>query len=316
MDDRELAIEELKRRDVWRYVEPSLTMVTSALAEPIAGVAGIAGAVLPGQEGQGADWVDMTTSALTYLPQTPQGQAGLQAVGDSILGYAGEAFEDVSERSGDFVYDLTGSPALAAAAYSAPTAALEMFGVRTLGKAGQTAAKANLGTLRSGAGPSSLADNFDFDFPITHMGDVTDGIESGGVFDGLFGSAGDTSQGGTNSGSIETTFYPRKGRVADVGEIDLDYNKSIATLKKEFPDADAEKIDLLYEITAEDRNVFAMDENPLDEYGFDDLGEASWEAQRIRGKIAADQDFDAIAMNDEHGISYLIPHGSKAKKGR
>ena len=37
-----------------------------------------------------------------------------------------------------------------------------------------------------------------------------------------------------------------------------------------------------------------------------DLGEASWEAQRLRGVIAKKQGFHAVAMPDEHGTSYLV----------
>ncbi|CBX44578.1 hypothetical protein P88_00670 [Erwinia phage phiEt88] len=33
---------------------------------------------------------------------------------------------------------------------------------------------------------------------------------------------------------------------------------------------------------------------------------ASWEMQRLRGRVAAHLGFDAVEMNDEHGTSYLI----------
>ncbi|MCZ0823694.1 AcrIF11 family anti-CRISPR ADP-ribosyltransferase [Dickeya solani] len=35
-------------------------------------------------------------------------------------------------------------------------------------------------------------------------------------------------------------------------------------------------------------------------------GDASWEMQRLRGRIAAHLGFDAVEMDDEHGTSYLI----------
>ena len=39
----------------------------------------------------------------------------------------------------------------------------------------------------------------------------------------------------------------------------------------------------------------------------DSLGEASWEAQRLRGQLAKELGYRAIAMSDEHGTSYLVP---------
>lgn len=34
--------------------------------------------------------------------------------------------------------------------------------------------------------------------------------------------------------------------------------------------------------------------------------ESSWEAQRLRGKVAKKLGYDAVEMNDEHGRSYLV----------
>ena len=52
--------------------ETGLSAITGAAAEPAAGLAGIAGAVLPGEEGQGADWVEGVRDALTYQPKQSQ----------------------------------------------------------------------------------------------------------------------------------------------------------------------------------------------------------------------------------------------------
>lgn len=41
----------------------------------------------------------------------------------------------------------------------------------------------------------------------------------------------------------------------------------------------------------------------------DDAGEASWEAQRLRGVLAKRAGFKAVEMNDEHGTSYLVLPG-------
>lgn len=37
---------------------------------------------------------------------------------------------------------------------------------------------------------------------------------------------------------------------------------------------------------------------------------ASWEMQRLRGRVAAHLGFDAVEMDDEHGTSYLIVNPS------
>jgi hypothetical protein len=41
----------------------------------------------------------------------------------------------------------------------------------------------------------------------------------------------------------------------------------------------------------------------------DDIGSASWEAQRLRGAVAEKLGFKAAAMSDEHGTSYLVRPG-------
>ena len=158
--------------------------------------------------------------------------------------------------------------------------------------------------------------DFDVDTAYTHTGqtDITK-INKGGlgnIFDGVFAIEGG---GYSLGGDIESDFFLRNNRLAGAGDADLDYDKTIEFLKKEYPGEDDDFIESIYEITAGDEDIFDKDVNPLSEYGFDDTGEASWEAQRIRGQIAADQGFDAITMNDELGdASILIPHGTGARR--
>ncbi len=45
-------------------------------------------------------------------------------------------------------------------------------------------------------------------------------------------------------------------------------------------------------------------------FGTDDLGEISWELQRLRGRVAKALGFDAVDMSDELGISTLLLDGS------
>jgi hypothetical protein len=85
-------------------------------------------------------------------------------------------------------------------------------------------------------------------------------------------------------------------------------------LKKEFPEASDDQIDSLYRVTADDAGTqFDFESDEFDDLLYGDAGEKWWMAQNLRGKMAVDQDFDAVAMYDENGTSYFIPYGSKAK---
>lgn len=161
---------------------------------------------------------------------------------------------------------------------------------------------------------TAKAEGYNVDDLYTHAGGEITSIEKGGehgIFDGVFASPGGESLHGYQA-DAQTTFILKRP-AAGPGEVDLDYDAAMGTLRKEYPDASDGQLDSIYEMAGRDENVFAFDENPLADFGFDDLGEASWEGQRLRGRIAADQNFDAIAMDDEHGISYLIPAGSSAR---
>lgn len=139
-------------------------------------------------------------------------------------------------------------------------------------------------------------------------GEITKGGPFG-IFDGIFASVGDSSDYG---GVKQIQYDIDEEKMMAMGDADVDYDMAIDFIKDEFPDADDDAVDLLYEIIAEDSNVFDMSVNPLEAYGYDDLGEASWEGQRLRGKMARSQGFDAVEMDDEFGTSILIPFGSKA----
>lgn len=115
--------------------EAALTVASSALAEPIAGLAGIAGAVLPGDEGQGARAVEATREALTYQPRTEEGQASLQKLGEAVAPI-GEAIAKVENALGTGALQATGSPEVATVAHLIPTIAAEIL---TLGLGGKVA---------------------------------------------------------------------------------------------------------------------------------------------------------------------------------
>lgn len=77
-------------------LETGAEMVTSIPAQALGGYAGIAGSMLPGEQGQGADWSQKVANALTYHPKTKSGQDISAAVAypfekaNEGLGYVGE----------------------------------------------------------------------------------------------------------------------------------------------------------------------------------------------------------------------------------
>lgn len=110
-------------------LETAGTVVSGAIAEPLAGLAGIAQAVNPfAEQGAGAQAVADVRQALTYQPRTETGQRYLQGTAEALQP-VGEAFEAAEEYLGENVYEATGSPALAAAAETIPTLATEALGV-------------------------------------------------------------------------------------------------------------------------------------------------------------------------------------------
>ena len=102
------------------------TIVSGAVAEPVSGLAGLVGAALPGEAGQGAEVVEGTQEAMTYMPRTEVGQELLADIG-SFLTPVGEGMAWLEEGLGG----LAGggdSPMMATTAHMLPTALLEAVG--------------------------------------------------------------------------------------------------------------------------------------------------------------------------------------------
>lgn len=127
--DELTAIEEQTGGSIEGVLEPLATIGSAAIAEPVAGIAGLAQAINPfAEQGAGARAVEATREALTFKPRTQTGQAGLQAVGET-LAPVGEALQATEKFLGDAAFKATGSPALAAAATTLPTAIIEGLGL-------------------------------------------------------------------------------------------------------------------------------------------------------------------------------------------
>lgn len=151
------------------FIEPAAKIASSVVAEPIAGLAGLVS--LPSEGVGGATKaIEATREGLTYKPRTEAGEKGMGTVSDLIeagidivnfplSGIAGlvelatgqgvqqaaETVKQVQQRGlgkafGQRVMEETGSPELAAAAETAPTAALTLFPLAKI-KAKRTAFK-------------------------------------------------------------------------------------------------------------------------------------------------------------------------------
>lgn len=121
-------------------VEVLATVASSALAEPISGLAGVGATAFGGAE-SGAETVEGVREAMIYQPGTEAGQEFMGDVG-SFLAPVGEALGAVETWMGEGTMAITGSPELAALAHTVPTALLEVLGLGLLKRPSQAAMQA------------------------------------------------------------------------------------------------------------------------------------------------------------------------------
>jgi len=120
-------------RDILGGIEAGGTILSGIVAGPVAGLAGIAQTLNPfAEQGAGAQAVQDVQEALTFQPRTQAGQESLQAVGET-LAPVGEALGALEQGLGEATLEATGSPLLATAAATAPTALLELIGFKGVG---------------------------------------------------------------------------------------------------------------------------------------------------------------------------------------
>jgi len=133
--------EEPKPKSTWQQIkgmvpklpygealEAGAGLVSGAVAPAVAGIAGLAGAVLPGKEGQGADWVGKVQDTLTYEPESKNAQMALK-----ILGTPGEYLASGANKAGEWTAEKTGSPFVGAAVNTAINAVPMAFGTKLPG---------------------------------------------------------------------------------------------------------------------------------------------------------------------------------------
>lgn len=143
------------------FIEPALTIGSGIVAEPAAGITGLVTSLIPGTaEGSGAGVAEGVRQRLTYAPKTQAGTEGLESLAKFAEPVV-SAFSDTEKYMGDFAYEMTGSPTIAAAGKSLPTALLEAIGLSSLkGVKGGTRLLDNQGNptkaLRSSLGKHGL----------------------------------------------------------------------------------------------------------------------------------------------------------------
>lgn len=145
-------------------LDAAATLGSAVVAEPVSGLAGIGSSIYNMDASKGADTVKAVQDAMTYQPRTAKGQEYLQNVSEFVEPVA-NLIGSASQNLGDKAYAATGSPTLAAAAYSVPTAIAEGIGLKGLNIARKPVSKADLYAVRMGGGGvapiTSVSDLFD-----------------------------------------------------------------------------------------------------------------------------------------------------------
>jgi len=144
LTDEQLAIaNELNERGIETFTdavfsigEPALAIISSSIAEPIAGLAGLGMAAFE-DVNSGVKTIEQVKNALSYQPRTRGGKTGMKFVADTLQPVS-DAFTAAEDYLGDNTLELTGSPLLAAGAATIPAAIAEL---NPLGKASKQATK-------------------------------------------------------------------------------------------------------------------------------------------------------------------------------
>lgn len=110
------------------YLEPAMAMLSGAVAEPVAGLAGLL--ALPGGPDAAGDMVRKVRQSLTYQPRTQEGIDLSRSISESYpVQFLGQAVQYVP----DAVYEMTKSPLAGAAAAAAQEGLLGLVGGRVSG---------------------------------------------------------------------------------------------------------------------------------------------------------------------------------------
>jgi len=143
------------------------------------------------------------------------------------------------------------------------------------------------------------------------LSEIKGGTGPGNIFGGLFTSgnldaAKSHGDGSTYAIDIEASKILSQDLLDEIDQADI-----AAALKKAMPWLDDEDFDTAYKAVVDDRSHRVDEDELMRIFREDSVGQASWEAQRVRGELAKQLGFKAVEMNDEHGTSFLVLPGSK-----
>lgn len=150
-------------------------------------------------------------------------------------------------------------------------------------------------------------------------------IKDGGRFGGLFAHTSRESAVGPNTqaNEVHRMEVPAK-KIATKRNMENLSGKRLTVANKVLREharkenLSSSDLGLLREVVLDERDVYRMDERDTarlhDLLGTDDLGELSWDLQKIRGQVARALGYSAVEMSDEHGTSHLVLPGVKIQR--
>tara|TARA_R110000851_G_scaffold224018_1_gene376868 strand:+ start:80 stop:1417 length:1338 start_codon:yes stop_codon:yes gene_type:complete len=145
-DEQRAAAQELQGRgydsftDIVQAIgEPALAVLSSVVAEPVAGLAGLATSTFGGVD-RSVNVINAVRDKLTYTPKTEAGRSGMNTLGQ-VMKPVGDALTSAEDYLGGGALELTGSPAIAAAAATIPAALMEL---NPVGKANKAVTKMDI----------------------------------------------------------------------------------------------------------------------------------------------------------------------------
>ena len=124
-------------------------IVTGMAGNAAGGIAGLASLPFTGVDGA-VENMNSVRDFVTIGENDPQVQENMRAIGDSIIGRAGQAYDNATSAGADATFEATGSPGLATMAKVGPDAALEVLGLGAAMRAPRMAATAARAGINAG----------------------------------------------------------------------------------------------------------------------------------------------------------------------
>jgi hypothetical protein len=139
-------------------------------------------------------------------------------------------------------------------------------------------------------------------------------IKDSGVFGGLFASPSENSA-ASHGRELYRMTVPDDSVMHGAG--DVDWDAALKTAKQTLAKgSSAETVEELADMALYSKSAWnaSMDQDAmLAALRAQDVGEADWALQQLRGQIAKNAGFRAVSMPDEHGMSYLVFPGTKPR---